>query len=74
MELLPFEFPGLRDLDHNARVDLVNERDASAPDPVDAGILALDIHGRGILCEKEKKDRGNVSVLIDGRGEWKRDK
>lgn len=45
MELLPLEFPRLRRFDHDARVDLVNERDASAPDPVDTRILALNIHG-----------------------------
>jgi hypothetical protein len=45
LKLFPLEFPRLRDFDHDARVDLVNERNASTPDPVNTWKLALDIHG-----------------------------
>lgn len=43
-ELFPLEIPRLRDFDHDARMDLVNERDASTPDPVHPRKLALYIH------------------------------
>lgn len=45
LKLLPLKFPRFRDFDHDARVDLVNEGDASALDPVDTRIPAWDIHG-----------------------------
>lgn len=45
LKLFPLEFPRLWDFDHDARVDLINKRDASAPDPMNTWKLALDIHG-----------------------------
>lgn len=44
MKLLSLKLSGLWDLDHDARVDLIDERDASPPDPVHTRKLALDIH------------------------------
>jgi len=51
MELLPLKFSRLRDLDHDARVDLVNEGDTSSPDPVQTRELALNIHHENIMRE-----------------------
>lgn len=44
MELLPLKLSRFRYLDHNTRVDLVNERDASSPNPVHGRNLPLNIH------------------------------
>lgn len=46
MELLPFEFPRLRNLDHDARMDLVDERNSSSPDPMHSREFAADIHDK----------------------------
>jgi len=63
-KLLSLEFPRLGDFDHDTRVDLVNKRDISAPDPVDTRILALNIHSG----EKDiKKEKSNVFVFIKER-------
>lgn len=53
-ELLPLEFPGFWDLHHDARMDLIDERDASFPDPVHIGKLVLDTHAkRKYVLQKE---------------------
>ena len=60
LELLPVKLPRLRDLDHNARMDLIDKGNASSPDPMDTGKLALNsgIH-----------DYGSVIVIeCDGDG------
>ena len=44
LELLSLKSSRLRDFDHDTRIDLVYERDTSTPNPVDSGILALDIY------------------------------
>jgi hypothetical protein len=49
MELLPLKLSRFRDLDHDVRVDLVNERDASPPNPVHSRKLALNIHDK--ICQ-----------------------
>jgi hypothetical protein len=49
MELLPLKFSRLRDLDHDARVDLVNEGDTSSPDPMHTRESALNIHDENIM-------------------------
>lgn len=43
-ELLPLEFTGFWDLHHDARMDLIDERDAPFPDPVHIGKLVFDTH------------------------------
>lgn len=54
-KLFSLNLPGLGDLDHDARMDLIDKRDASSPDPVHIRKLALDIHdvdtvGEAIFC------------------------
>jgi hypothetical protein len=72
MELLPLKFSRLRDLDHDARVDLVNEGDTSSPDPVHSReLVALNIHHENIMRDGDvlrSKDT-KFSVFQDGRGE-----
>lgn len=67
MELSPLEFSRLRDLNHDARVDLVDERDTSSPDPVHIRELALDIHGGcnkyDVRCEKRRLEEQEMDSL-----------
>lgn len=51
-ELLPLEFTGFWDLHHDARMDLIDERDASSPDPVHIGKLVLDTHAKKKMFSK----------------------
>lgn len=48
-ELFSFKISGLWDLDHDARVDLIDEGDASSPDPVHTRELVLDIHDKNTM-------------------------
>lgn len=71
-ELFPFLFSWLRDLDRNARVDLVNERDASFPDPVDTRELVFDIHDENIMCNLTVWRAGQKQVFPVIQGEVSR--
>jgi len=63
-KLLSLEFPRFGDFDHDTRVDLVNKKDISAPDPVDTRILVLNIYSR----EKDiRREKSNVLVFIKKR-------
>lgn len=44
LELLSLKLSGSRDLDHDARMDLVDKGDGSFPDPVHIRKLLLDRH------------------------------
>jgi len=46
MVLLLLKFSRLWDFDHDERVDLVDEGDASSPDPMHGRELALYIHDK----------------------------
>jgi hypothetical protein len=48
-KLLFLKLSGLWDLDHDARMDLVDEGDASSPDPVHTRKLASDIHDKNTM-------------------------
>jgi hypothetical protein len=45
-KLLSLILAGFWDLDHDARMDLIDEGDASFPDPVHTRKLLLDSHGK----------------------------
>jgi hypothetical protein len=45
-KLLSLKFARFRDLDHDARMDLIDKGDASFPDPVHIRELLPDIHNR----------------------------
>jgi hypothetical protein len=47
LKLLSFKLARLWDLDHNKRMDLIDKRDASMPNPVHARELLLDTHCEG---------------------------
>lgn len=51
MELLSLLFPRPGDLDHDARVYLVDKADSPFPDPVNTGESFLDIHHNQIIRE-----------------------
>lgn len=63
-KLLFLKFSGLWDLDHDARMDLIDKGDASSPDPVHTRKLALDIHvaaQRGLTTRFEASDLPNMT-------------
>jgi len=67
--LLPLFLAELGNLDHDERMDLVNERDAFSPDPVHTRKLALNIlymHHKNGKTEKAKKSV--LSACIGKRG------
>jgi hypothetical protein len=72
MELLPLKFSRLRDLDHDARVDLINEGDTSSPDPVHSRELALNIHHENIMREGDVlRSKGHQVFCISKGGQAK---
>jgi hypothetical protein len=46
LKLLSLKVARFRDLDHDARMDLIDKGDASSPDPVHIRELLPDIHNR----------------------------
>lgn len=63
LKLLSLELPRLRDFDHNARMDFIDERDGSFPDPVYIGKLALIAHEKYLLKSVRKEvSRGDVAA------------
>jgi hypothetical protein len=61
-KLFSLEVSGLWHLGHNARMDLVDEGDASSPDPVHTRKLALDVHDENRYVLKSRTD-AEVPVL-----------
>jgi hypothetical protein len=55
-KLFSLELSGLWHLGHNARMDLVDEGDASSPDPVHTRKLALDVHNENKYVLKSRTD------------------
>jgi hypothetical protein len=71
MKLLPFKFPRHWNLDHDARVNLVNEGDTYSPDPVHTRELALDIHDANIkwyVASNALKSSERSKVFVGPRG------
>lgn len=83
-KLFSLKLSRLWDLDRDARVYLIDERDASSPDPVDTRKLALDIHHNnmvreaiseesGVLqetCFKEKRESAETRGLKSPNAVW----
>ena len=46
LKLLCLKLAGFRDLDHDARMDLIDEGDASFPDPMHTRKLLLGSHNK----------------------------
>lgn len=49
MKLLSLKLSGLWHFDHDTRVDLMDEGDASSSDPVHTRKLVLDIHDKNTM-------------------------
>ena len=56
LELLSLKLARLGDFDHNTRMNLIDKRDASFPNPVHARELLLESHYGGIFGAGETKE------------------
>lgn len=54
-KLLSLKLARFRDLNHDARMDLIDEGDGSFPDPVNTRKLLLDSHNKAEIKQAEKR-------------------
>lgn len=67
-KLLSLKCSGLWDLDHDARMDLVDKGDASFPDPVHTRKLALAAHNMSNMRSDTRRAGAQENVLCFRRG------
>jgi hypothetical protein len=63
-KLLSLKLAGFRDLDHDARMDLIDERDGSFPDTVHTRKLLLDSHNKEKLQQVGREGEKIVVVHL----------